>query len=116
MTGIFTADFMMLKMVLLLETLRCSWTKFCNKARTTDGGKTWKLVAENQGFGYASCVQYILVKENRSVGASGLFYSSDSGLNWKQLAKDPSLYTLRFIDNHTAIAAGKIKWCVSSLK
>jgi hypothetical protein len=51
-----------------------------------------------------------------SVGASGLFYSSDSGLNWKQLAKDPSLYTLRFIDNHTAIAAGKIKWCVSSFE
>jgi hypothetical protein len=28
---------------------------FGNKARTADGGKTWELIAENQGFGYASC-------------------------------------------------------------
>jgi hypothetical protein len=61
MTGIFTADFMMLKMVLLLEEITILGQNFGNKARTTDGGKTWKLVAENQGFGYASCVQYILI-------------------------------------------------------
>jgi hypothetical protein len=50
---------MMLKMVLLLEEITMFLDKIFNKARTTDGGKTWKLVAENQGFGYASCVQYI---------------------------------------------------------
>ena len=30
-----------------------------NKMRTTDGGKTWKLVAQNHDPGYRSCVQYI---------------------------------------------------------
>jgi photosystem II stability/assembly factor-like uncharacterized protein len=113
MTGIFTADFYDAKNGFIAGgDYDVLGQNFGNKARTTDGGKTWKLVAENQGFGYASCVQYIPNSEGKgivSVGASGLFYSSDSGLNWKQLAKDPSLYTLRFIDNHTAIAAGKNK-------
>jgi hypothetical protein len=58
---------MMLKMVLLLEEITMFLDKILVKARTTDGGKTWKLVAENQGFGYASCVQYIpIVKERVS--------------------------------------------------
>jgi hypothetical protein len=42
-----------------------------------------------------------------SVGVSGLYYSYDSGNSWKQLATDSSLFTIRFIDNQTAIAAGK---------
>jgi hypothetical protein len=36
-------------------------SNFANKARTSDGGKTWDLMAENQGFGYASCIQYIRI-------------------------------------------------------
>lgn len=85
---------------------------FGNKARTIDGGRTWQLVAQNSGFGYASCVQYIPGSKGKSivsVGASGLYYSSNSGATWEQLSKDSSLYTLRFINNHTAIAAGKNK-------
>lgn len=113
MTGIFTADFYDAKNGFIAGgDYAMPKQNFGNKARTSDGGKTWQLIAENKGFGYASCIQYVPKSGGRalvSVGASGLYYSSDSGMNWKQLAKDPSLYTLRFIDSHTAIAAGKNK-------
>jgi hypothetical protein len=50
-------------------------------------------MAENQGFGYASCIQYIPNSDGKSlvsVGVSGLYYSYDSGNSWKQLATDSS--------------------------
>jgi hypothetical protein len=113
MAGIFTADFYDAKRGFIAggdyEALNQNSR---NKARTDDGGKTWKLMAENQGFGYASCVQYIPNSDGKSlvsIGASGLYYSYDSGNSWKQLATDTSLFTIRFVDNHTAIAAGKNK-------
>ena len=113
MAGIFTADFYDAKRGFIAggdyEALN---QNFANKARTRDGGKTWDLMAENQGFGYASCIQYIPNSDGKSlvsVGTSGLYYSYDSGNSWKQLATDSSLFTIRFIDNQTAIAAGKNK-------
>jgi hypothetical protein len=68
-------------------------------------------MAENQGFG---CFLYTIYSDSDgkslvSVGVSGLYYSYDSGNSWKQLATDSSLFTIRFIDNQTAIAAGKNK-------
>jgi photosystem II stability/assembly factor-like uncharacterized protein len=113
MTGIFTADFYDSKMGFIAggdyEVLN---QNFGNKAITYDGGKNWELISENQGFGYASCVQYIPHSDGKalvSVGASGLYYSNDGGNSWLQLATDPNLFTIRFLDNHTAIAAGKNK-------
>ncbi|MBP2284674.1 photosystem II stability/assembly factor-like uncharacterized protein [Flavobacterium sp. CG_23.5] len=113
MTGIFTADFYNSKIGFIAggnyEVLN---QNFGNKASTKNGGKTWVLKAENQGFGYASCVQYVPNSDGKglvTVGASGLYYSWDSGNSWKQLSTDSSLFTIRFIDNHTAIAAGKNK-------
>jgi photosystem II stability/assembly factor-like uncharacterized protein len=113
MTGIFTADFYDFKNGFIAggnyELLN---QNFGNKASTKDGGKTWELRAENQGFGYASCVQYVPNSNGKAlvtVGASGLYYSSDRGNSWKQLSTDSSLFTIRFIDKHTAIAAGKNK-------
>jgi photosystem II stability/assembly factor-like uncharacterized protein len=113
MTGIFTADFYNDKIGFVAggnyEKLN---QNFGNKALTTDGGGTWKLVSENEGFGYASCVQFVPNSKGKqlvSVGARGLYYSKDSGNSWQQLSTDASLYTLRFIDNLTAIAAGKDK-------
>ena len=41
--------------------------------------------------------------------SSGLHYSADGGKSWKQLLKDPTLFTLRFQNDSTAIAAGKNK-------
>ena len=113
MTGIFTADFYDSKVGFIsggnYEVLT---QNFDNKAVTRDGGKRWQLVAQNQGFEYASCVQYIPKskgKELVSVGASGLFYSNDGGNSWKQFSTDGGLYTIRFLNASTAIAAGKNK-------
>ena len=113
MTGIFTADFYDSKTGFIsggnYENLS---QNFDNKAQTKDGGTTWELVAQNQGFGYASCVQYVPNSNGKglvTVGASGLFYSNDGGTSWKQLSNDGSLYTIQFLDLTTAIAAGKNK-------
>jgi hypothetical protein len=113
MTGIFTADFYDSKTGFIAggdyELLN---KNFGNKAITYDGGKNWKLVSENKGFGYASCVQYIPHSKGKSlvsVGASGLYYSYDGGFSWQQLAAELDLFTIRFVGNRTAIAAGKNK-------
>jgi photosystem II stability/assembly factor-like uncharacterized protein len=113
MTGIFTADFYDSKNGFIAggnyEVLN---QNFENKAVTNDGGKTWQLIAEKQGFGYASCVQYVPNSNGKGlvvVGASGLSYSSDGGTTWVQLLQDSSLFTIRFLDKNTAIAAGRNK-------
>jgi photosystem II stability/assembly factor-like uncharacterized protein len=113
MTGIFTADFYDKENGFLAggnyEVLN---QNFENKAVTNDGGKTWQLIAEKQGFGYASCVQYVPNSNGKGlvvVGASGLSYSSDGGVTWVQLLQDSSLFTIRFLDKNTAIAAGRNK-------
>ncbi|MEO8253782.1 MAG: oxidoreductase [Flavobacterium sp.] len=113
MTGIFTADFYDAKNGFVSGgDYEIPKQNFGNKAITTDGGKTWNLIAENSGFGFASCIQYVPKSAGKalvSVGASGVYYSADAGTTWKQLATDSTFYTLRFIDDHTAVAAGKNK-------
>lgn len=113
MTGIFTADFYNEKLGFVAGgNYDVQGQNFANKAVTTNGGKTWKLIAENLGFGYASCVQYVPESKGNSlvvVGTSGVYYSANAGKTWKLLSEDTSFYTLRFIDENTAIAAGKNK-------
>lgn len=113
MTGIFTADFYDAKNGFIAggnyEKLQ---QNFGNKAITKDGGTTWRLIAEHEGFGYASCVQYVPhsnAEQLVSVGASGLYYSSDSGVKWSKLVNDTTLFTIRFMNDSTALAAGKNK-------
>lgn len=113
MTGIFTADFYDKKTGFIAGgNYEKPNQNFQNKAITTDGGKTWQLIAENAGFGYASCVQYVPKSKGKgivSVGANGLQYSADGGHTWQQFTTDPTLYTIRFLDEDTAFAAGKDK-------
>lgn len=113
MTGIFTADFYDSNNGFIAGgNYEKPHQDFGNKAVTKDGGKTWNLIAENKGFGYASCIQYVPNSNGKQlvcVGASGLHYSSDSGENWKQFLTDKDLFTIRFMDDSTAIAAGKNK-------
>lgn len=80
-----------------------------NKIRTKDGGKTWQVVANGKGPGYRSCVQYIPnsnAKELVAIGFKGIDYSNDSGETWKRLS-DEGFYTIRFLNDSVAYAAGK---------
>ena len=113
MTGIFTADFYNTEFGIIAGgNYEAPEQDSKNKALTFDGGKTWELVAENSGFGYASCVQFVPKSKGKqlvAVGLTGLYYSADGGFKWKQLLKDKTLYTIRFLDENTAFAAGKDK-------
>lgn len=80
-----------------------------NKIRTKDGGKTWQVIANGKAPGYRSCVQYIpnsKAKELVAVGFKGISYSNNSGETWKQLSNE-SFYTIRFVNDSLAYAAGK---------
>jgi len=113
MAGIFTADFYDTKLGFIAGGDYENPEKNSdNKAFTKDGGKTWELTGQNQGFGYASCVQYVPGGNGNElvcVGASGIQYSTDGGANWVQLSSDPKFFTIRFINKNTAIAAGHNK-------
>ena len=79
-----------------------------NKIRTTDGGKTWELVGQNQEPGYRSCVQYIPNEKGNelvAIGFKGIDYSNDYGTTWKHLS-DEGFYTIRFLNDSIAYAAG----------
>lgn len=79
-----------------------------NKIRTKDGGKTWQIVADGKAPGYRSCVQYVpnsLAKELVAIGFKGIDYSDDSGDSWSHLS-DEGFYTLRFLNDSVAFAAG----------
>lgn len=79
-----------------------------NKIVTSDGGKTWQVVADGSGPGYRSCVQYVPnsnAKQLVALGFKGIDYSTDAGQTWKHLS-DEGFYTLRFLNDSTAYAAG----------
>ena len=89
-----------------------------NKIRTQDGGKTWQLVAKNQNPGYRSCVQYVPNSQGMelvAIGFKGIDYSNDSGSTWKHLS-DEGFYTLRFLNDSVAYAAGRGKICKLNFK
>ncbi|MBU2929695.1 WD40/YVTN/BNR-like repeat-containing protein [Winogradskyella psychrotolerans] len=80
-----------------------------NKMRTKDGGKTWEIVASGKGPGYRSCVQYVPNsngKELIAIGFKGIDYSNNAGDSWRHLS-DEGFYTIRFLNDSTAYAAGK---------
>ncbi|MDT0649819.1 WD40/YVTN/BNR-like repeat-containing protein [Autumnicola edwardsiae] len=80
-----------------------------NKAVTTDGGRTWELVGEGEEPGYKSGVRYLPNSEGDeivAVGFTGISYSKNGGKSWEKLS-DEGFYTLRFMNDSTAYAAGK---------
>jgi hypothetical protein len=113
MTGIFSAAFYNSKIGFITGgDYEIPLQNFDNKAITTNGGKTWKLVGQNMGPGYVSCAQFIPNTAGKgivTVGATGIYYSWNRGISWKQLHADSKLFTIRFLDEKTAIAAGKDK-------
>jgi photosystem II stability/assembly factor-like uncharacterized protein len=79
-----------------------------NKIKTVDGGKTWQLIADGQEPGYKSCVQFVPNSDGDAlvaIGFTGISYSSDGGENWRSLSEEP-FFTLRFLNDSTAFAAG----------
>ncbi len=82
-----------------------------NKATTTDGGRTWKLIADNQEPNYKSCVQYIPnsnAAKMIAVGKTGISISRNNGLNWKKISDD-DFYAIQFITPTTAWLSGNGK-------
>ena len=80
-----------------------------NKIRTSDGGKTWQVVASGKGPGYRSCVQYVPNsngKELVAIGFKGIDYSTDAGDSWTHISNE-GFYTIRFLNDSVAYAAGK---------
>ncbi|CAL66027.1 WD40/YVTN/BNR-like repeat-containing protein [Christiangramia forsetii] len=80
-----------------------------NKAVTADGGKTWELIAEGKDPGYKSSIRFVPDSNGKQIlatGFSGIHYSKDSGKSWKKLSEQ-GFYTLRFVNDTLAYAAGK---------
>ena len=113
MTGIFTADFYNDKKGIIAGGNYLKQTQnWSNKATSTNGGKTWRLIAENEAFGYASCVQFVPNSKGNqliSVGGTGLFYSSDFGNTWTKFSDDKDFYTFRFESEKVFYATGRNK-------
>lgn len=113
MTGIYTADFYNEKIGIIAggnyEKQDQNWA---NKAITKNGGKTWKLIADKEAFGYASCVQFVpnsKGKKNVSVGGTGMFYSDDFGKSWTKFSDDKDFFTFRFESEKVFYATGRNK-------
>ncbi|WP_029036516.1 WD40/YVTN/BNR-like repeat-containing protein [Salinimicrobium xinjiangense] len=80
-----------------------------NKAITKDGGRTWELIAEGEDPGYMSSIRYVPGGEGKeiiAIGFQGIYYSADMGKTWNKLS-DEGFYTIRFVNDSTAYAAGK---------
>ena len=112
MTGIFSVAFYDEQMGILMggnwENKKYSEA---SKAITLNGGKSWKLVAQNQIPGYISCVQYVPHGKGEkimAVSTEGIFYSEDQAANWHALLNS-GFYSLRFVDQHTAWLSGNEK-------
>ncbi|WP_299432317.1 oxidoreductase [uncultured Maribacter sp.] len=89
-----------------------------NKAITTDGGNTWKLIAKNKDPGYKSCVQFVPNSNGNeivAIGFTGISYSKNRGESWQQLSEE-SFYTIRFANDTIAYAAGKNRIAKLSFK
>lgn len=111
MTGIFTSDFYDDTIGIIAGGNYEQLTQNTqNKAWTTDGGKTWKLIADGEAFGYASCIQFVPNSGGKAIvaaTATGVYYSKDSGISWKQLSDAKDFIAFRFINTNTIVAAGK---------
>ena len=113
MTGIFSADFLNENTGIIVGgNYEEQSDNSANKAITKDGGKTWKLIGVNEGFGYASCVQFVPHSNGNeivTVGTTGVYFSNSQGTSWEKLSDDKELFSLRFQNDTTAFAAGKNK-------
>ncbi|MES2863663.1 MAG: oxidoreductase [Bacteroidota bacterium] len=113
MTGAFSMDFYNKKKGIIVGgNYDQQKDNSANKAFTRNGGKTWELLAENEAFGYASCVQFMPKSRGRVIytcGTSGVYYSTNSGKKWRKILDDTDFYTLRFSSNKFIYFGGRNK-------
>jgi len=112
MTGIYSVDFFNEKLGVIFGG---NWENkdmnTSNKAITTDGGKTWKLVSDGVGPGYRSSVKFIPGSNGKAlvaVGSPGISYSYDFGESWQELSKE-GFYAIEFVNDSIAFASGRNK-------
>lgn len=109
MTGIYSIDFYDDRLgVIIGGDWENKGFKEGNKAITTDGGKTWKLIANGEGPGFQSAVKFVPGSEGEeivSVGSPGISYSSDRGRSWQQLSEE-GFYAIEFVNDTLAFASG----------
>lgn len=109
MTGIYSIDFYNDKLgVIIGGDWENKGFKEGNKAITTDGGKTWKLIANGESPGFQSAVKFVPGsggEELVSVGSPGISYSSDRGATWKELSQE-GFYAIEFVNDTLAFAGG----------
>lgn len=80
-----------------------------NKALTTDGGKTWKLLSNGRGPGYRSSVRFVPGTKGNgivAVGSPGISYSPDRGESWTELSAE-GFYAIEFVNDTVAFASGQ---------
>ena len=80
-----------------------------NKAISRDGGRTWDLIGEGKDPGYRSSIRFVPASNGKglvAVGFEGISYSPDQGKTWKELSNE-GFYTIRFLNDSLAYAAGK---------
>ena len=111
MTGIYTIDFYDKNNGVIFGG---DWNKKCksnnNKFYTSDGGDTWNKATSDDKVCYRSCVQYTSNKNKIiALGISGISLSENGGMSWKNISSEKDFYTVRVINDSTAIAAGKGK-------
>lgn len=81
---------------------------FNTVVKTTDGGQTWQPIQGVNVPSYRSCVQFIPNSKAMgmvALGFQGIDYSADAGKRWKHLS-DQGYYTIRFLNDSVAFAAG----------
>lgn len=112
MTGIYSIDFLNDKVGIIFGG---DWENQDlnegNKAITTNGGKTWKLIANGKGPGYRSSVKFVPNTKGESivaVGSKGISHSYDFGDTWEQLS-DEGFYAIEFVNDSIAFASGRNK-------
>lgn len=108
-TGIYTAAFYNEKQGIICGgDYLDKFGNSANKAITTNGGKTWEVVAENSAPHYVSCVQYVPETEGKelfAVSTNGIFFSNNSGEKWNKVS-DEGFYSIRIVNKNTAWLSG----------
>ena len=108
MTGIYSVDFYDVNNGFVFGG---DWNKKCksnnNKFYTSDGGDTWINATSEDRVCYRSCVQYSTKDKLIALGIPGISTSDDGGNTWNNISEVRNFYTVRIINDSTAIAAGR---------